>query len=71
MGKGEMGTKSCLLAVRAYKEAGWRDGTRQSAWFGWYGVLARWHVSFKFTWLLGCGDSVALWRSSRALYVKW
>ena len=22
-------------------------------------------------WLLGCGNSVALWRSSLALYVKW
>ena len=32
--KGEMRTNSGLLAARAYKEAGWRDGTGRSAWFG-------------------------------------
>jgi len=25
----------------------------------------------RYAWLLGCGNSVALWRSSRALYAKW
>ena len=26
---------------------------------------------FEVAWLLGCGNFVALWRSSRALYEKW
>ena len=47
--RGKMGTKLCLFAMRTYKEAGLRDGTGRSAWFGWYCVLVRWNVSFIFT----------------------